>query len=69
MVWTSRGHYTSTFIQDTSNNIWAVGANGYGQLGLGHTSHVKIWTRVPALDMVKIQFTILKVMDQQMVVI
>ena len=52
-VWTSRGHYTSTFIQDTSNNIWAVGANGYGQLGLGHTSHVKIWTRVPGLDMVK----------------
>ena len=53
-VWTSRGHYTSTFIQDTSNNIWAAGCkSALGQLGLGHTGHVKVWTRVPGLDIVK----------------
>ena len=52
-VWATRGHYGSAFLQDEDNNIWACGANGTGQCGVGTTSHLKVWTRVPSLDIVK----------------
>lgn len=43
----------STFILKRDNTLWATGLNTSGQLGLGTTTNVKVFTQVPDMDNVK----------------
>lgn len=46
----SMGYYTSAYALDTSGKVYAWGYGGYGQLGMGNTTTLKVPTLVPGLS-------------------
>lgn len=49
----SLGYYTSTFAVNTAGNVYAWGYNGYGQLGTGNTTALKVPTLISGLANIK----------------
>tara|TARA_B110000495_G_C22944020_1_gene552535 strand:- start:191 stop:1267 length:1077 start_codon:yes stop_codon:yes gene_type:complete len=45
-VWATRGHYTSVYVLDSNNKLWACGYNNQGQLGIGNVTRQKTWKLV-----------------------